>query len=146
MSVQKWIEIETPPDELWTFLTEPEKILEWYIPLQRFEYTTEQQGGVGAPFYFEHKTPMGTMKLNCVVTEWVENEVFAFKMTSGNLIKGYAERWTVEATPSGSRFTFTEEVDLPFGAIGRWIQPLAQRSSGATVEKILTRLKSLAQA
>jgi uncharacterized protein YndB with AHSA1/START domain len=146
MSVQRSIEIEATPEEVWPFLTDPERILEWYSPLQRLEYTTEQQGGVGATFYFEHASPMGTLKLNCVVTEWVENEVFAFEMTSGNLIKGYAERRTVEAIPLGSRFTFTEEVDLPFGAIGRLIQPLAERSSGTTVERILAKLKSIVEA
>ena len=146
MSVQKRIEIEASPGELWPFLTEPEKILEWYAPLQRFEYTSEQKGGVGAPFRFEHKTPVGTLELDCVVTEWVENEVFAFRMTSGKVMKGYAERWTVETTPLGSRFTFREEVELPFGSIGRWIQPLAERSSGATVEEILARLKRQAEA
>jgi hypothetical protein len=67
-------------------------------------------------------------------------------MTSGNFLKDYAERWTVEATPSGCRFTFTEEGELPFGIIGALIRPLAERNSRATVEKMLARLKSLAEA
>ena len=146
MRVQKSIEIEASPEEVWAFLTEPEKILEWYVPLRKFEYTSEQKSGVGAPFRFEQKAAAGTLELNCAVTEWVENEVFAFRMTSGNIMKDYAERWTVEATPSGSRFTFTEEGELPFGVIGRLIRPLAERSSGATVEKMLAKLKSLAEA
>ena len=86
------------------------------------------------------------MKLNCVVTEYVENEKFAFKMTSGNMMKSYEERWTVEVTPSGSHFTFMEQGELPYGIIGRIIGPLAQRSSAAIVEKMLAKLKSLAEA
>jgi len=101
MQVQRSIEIMAPPDKIWPLLTEPQKILEWYYPLQKFEYTGDQSHKVGAPFYFEEKLPTGTMKLNCEVTEWVDNECFAFKMTSGNMMKSYGEKWTVESTPSG---------------------------------------------
>ena len=146
MRVQRSIEIAAPPEKIWPFLAEPEKILKWYVPLQKFEYTGEQRGSVGAPFYFEEKAAGRLMKLNCVVTEWVENERFAFSMTSGNMLKSYEERWTMEATPSGSRFTFMEQGELPYGIIGRLMGPLAQRGSAATVEQMLAKLKSLAEA
>jgi uncharacterized protein YndB with AHSA1/START domain len=145
VEVRKSIEIEASPEEVWALLSKPERILEWSIPLQRFEYTGEQRGSVGSCLCFEHQAPGGTMKLNCVVTEWVENEALAFRMTSGSMLKSYAEGWTVEETPSGSRFTFTEEGELALGIIGSLIQPLAERVSGATVEKMLARLKSLAE-
>ena len=146
MRVQRSIEIERAPDEVWPFLIEPEKLLEWYLPLQVFEYTSDQKSGVGASFRFKEETALGTMELECVVTEWMENEVFAFRMTSGNIMKDWAERWNVEATPSGSRFTFAEEGQLPFGILGKLIRPMAERGSGATVEKMLARLKLLAEA
>ena len=146
MRVEKSIEITAPPEKIWPFLAEPENILKWYVPLQKFDYTSEQRGGVGTPFYFEEKSAGQLMKLNCVVTEWVENERFAFRMTSGNMLKSYEERWTVEATPSGSRFTFMEQGELAYGIIGKIIEPLAQRSSGATIEKMLAKLKSLVEA
>ena len=145
MKVQRSIDIAAPPQKIWPFLTEPEKILEWYTLLQKFGYTGEQRHKVGAPFYFEEKVATGLMKLNCVVTEYVENEKFAFKMTSGNMMKSYEERWTVEVTPSGSHFTFMEQGELPYGIIGRIIGPLAQRSSAAIIEKMLAKLKSLAE-
>jgi uncharacterized protein YndB with AHSA1/START domain len=146
MRVQQSVEIGAPPEEVWPFLAEPQKILQWYLPLQEFEYTGEQKGGLGAPFRFKEETPAGTLNLTCAVTEWVENEVFAFRMTSGNLMKDYSERWTLEAIPSGSRFTFTEQGELAFGIVGRLIGPLAAAGSAATVKKILARLKSLAEA
>ena len=145
MKVQRSIEIGAPPERIWPFLAEPQKILEWYIPLQKFEYTGKQSREAGAQFYFEEKVPTGTMKLNCEVTEWVENASFAFKMNSGNMMKSYGERWSVEATPSGSRFTFAEHGELP-GIFGRLMGPIAERGSGGTVEKMLTKLKSLAEA
>jgi hypothetical protein len=146
MRVQRSIEIEASPEEVWVHLSRSEKVLEWYIPLIRFEFTTEEKSGVGAPILFEQGSPLGTLQLDCVVTEWVENEVLAFKMTSGSIVKAYEERWTVAPTPSGSRFTFAEQGELPWGIVGKLIQPLAERSSGATVEKMLAKLKSLVEA
>ena len=86
------------------------------------------------------------MRLNFAVTEWVENKRLAFSKTSGNFVKGYEQRWTVEATPSGSRFTFMEKVELPYGIIGKVIGLFARRSSEATVGEMLAKLKSLAEA
>jgi len=146
MKVQRSIEIAAPPEKIWPFLVEPEKILKWCITFKKFEYTSEQRSGVGTPFYIEEKAAGPLMKLNFAVTDWIENERLAFSMTSGTGVKGYEQSWTVEATPSGSRFTFMENVELPFGIIGKLIGPLVQRSSGATVEKMLAKLKSLAEA
>ena len=146
MRVQRSIEIAAPPEKIWPFLVEPEKILTWCITLQEFKYTGEQRSGVGTPFYFEEKSALGLMKLNFAVTEWVENERIAFSMTSGNMLKSYEEGWTVEATPSGSRFTFMEQFELPYGIIGRIILLFGQRISQATVGKMLVKLKSLAEA
>ena len=146
MKVQKSIEIAVPPEKIWPFLVEPEKILEWCITFIKFEYTGEQRSGVGTPFYLEEKAGGPLMKLNFRITEWVESERVAFSMISGNFVKGYEQSWTVEATPSGSRFTFMEEVKLPYGIIGKIIGLFGQRGSETTVGKMLPKLKSLAEA
>ena len=146
MKVQKSIEIAAPPDKIWPFLVEPEKILKWCITFLKFEYTGEQRSGVGTTFYLEEKAGGRLMKLNFRITEWVENNRVAFSMISGTFVKGYEQSWTVEATQSGSRFTFIEEVKLPYGIIGKIMGLFAQRGSEATVGKMLPKLKSLAEA
>jgi uncharacterized protein YndB with AHSA1/START domain len=145
MKVQKSIEIMAPPENIWPFMTEPEKIRGWYTPLQEFKYTGDRPGEVGTPLFFQEKVATGIMKLDCEVTENKKNESFAFKMTSGNMMKSYEERWLVEATPSGSRFTFTEQGEIP-GFGGRLMGPIAQIMSGATVNKMLKTLKSQVEA
>jgi uncharacterized protein YndB with AHSA1/START domain len=146
MKVQKSIEISAPPNKIWPFLIEPEKILKWCITFLKLEYTGEQRSGVGTTFYLEEKAGDPLMKLNFRITEWVENERVAFSMISGNFVKGYEQSWTVEATPSGSRFTFMEEVKLPYGVIGKIMGLFGQRGSEASVGKMLPKLKSLAEA
>ena len=146
MRVQRSVEIAAPPERIWPFLVEPEKILKWCITLDKFEYTGEQRVGVGTAFYFEEKAAGRLMKLNFAVTEWVENKKIAFSKTSGNFVKGYEQGWTVEAIPSGSRFSFVEKVELPYGVIGKFIGLFARRGSEATVREMLAKLKSLAEA
>ena len=146
MRVQRSIEIAAPPEKIWPFLVEPEKILKWFTLLQKFEYTGEQRSGVGTPFYYEEKSGGRLMKLNYVVTEWVENERLAFSLTSGPLKKD-DQVWSMEATPSGSRFTLTEDVEMPWGIIGKIMGELfVGMMIGKHLEEILANLKSLAEA
>jgi uncharacterized protein YndB with AHSA1/START domain len=145
MKGQWSIEIAAPPEKIWPFLAEPEKVLQWYFLLRKFEYTSEQRG-VGAPLYCEERASGLTIKLNCVVTEWVEKERLAFRMNSGTMMKSYEERWTVEAIPSGSRFTLMYQGELRYGILGKLMGALGQSSSGAHVKEILSKLKGLAEA
>ena len=147
MKVQRSTEIAVPPEKIWPFLIEPEKILKWCITFRKFDYTGEQHSGVGTPIYIEEKAgPMPLMKLNFKVTEWAENERLAFRMTSGTGVKGYEQSWALEAIPSGSRFTFMENVKLPFGIAGKLIGLVGQNMSKATVGKMLVILKNLVEA
>jgi uncharacterized protein YndB with AHSA1/START domain len=143
--VERSIEIAAPPEKIWPYLVEPEKIMQWFTLLRKFEYTGEQKSGVGTPFYYEEKSGPQLMKLNYVVTEWVENERFAFVMTSGPA-KRDDQIWSIEATPSGSRFTLTEDYEMPLGVIGKMLVKLfIGRTIGKHLEEILANLKSLAE-
>ena len=146
MKVQRSIEIATPPGKIWPFLVLPSNILKWVTTFQKCEFSSQQHGGVGTTLYVEEKTGGPFMKINFVVTEWMENQKLAFKMTSGNFIKGYEQQWMLEAIPSGSRFNFIEDVIMPWGILGRLIGLLGRSSSEKHVKEALNNLKSLAEA
>jgi len=145
MRVQKSIEIAAPPEKIWPFFTNPDKILQWSITFKKFEYTGEQRSGVGTPIYIEEKAGGPLMKMNFQVTEWTENRKLAMKMTSGPMMKSYEQQWTLEPSPGGATFTFAEEIELPLGAIGRLMGRMVEGSSRAFVDRMLPRLKSLAE-
>ena len=86
------------------------------------------------------------MKLNFVVTEWVDNERLVFSTTSGTGVKAYELRCMIEPTPSGSKFTFMENVELPFGVIGKLMGLIGQRSAETHVKEMLVKLKTLVEA
>ena len=146
MRVQKSIEITAPPERIWPFFVEPEKVLQWCITFKRFEYTSNQRSGVGTPLYIEEQAGGPLMKMSFEVTEWKENDKIALRMVSGTGVKSYEQGWSLETIPSGSRFTFREEIELPFGVIGKLLSPILERMSTATVNKMLVKLKTLAEA
>ena len=146
MKIQRSIEIKAPPEKIWPLMIEPEKILKWFNLLQKFEYTGDKRDGVGTTFYYEEKSSGQLMKLNYMVTEWVENEKLAFNVTSGSLKKD-DQVWSIDTVPSGSRFTMYEDLEMPMGIIGKIIGTLfGGMMIGKNMEKILANLKRLAEA
>jgi uncharacterized protein YndB with AHSA1/START domain len=145
MKLQKSIEIAAPPEKIWPYLVEPEKIMKWFTLLKKFEYTSKRCSGVGTTFYYEERMGPLLTKLNYRVTEWVENEKFAFILTSG-LPKKDDQIWALEVIPSGSRFTFTEVFEIPWGIIGKALDILLAGNIGKGIEGILANLKKVVEA
>ena len=147
MRVEKSIEIAAPPEKIWSFIVEPEKVVKW-SNFSRFEYTSEQRSGPGTLIYLEEKAkPLPLMKFSFAVTEWIENEKLVSKLNSGpRILKECAAKWLVEAIPSGSRVTYIETVQFSFGVIGRLLGLIGQRSANTNTRKTLSRLKSAVEA
>ena len=146
MRIEKTIDINAPPERVWPYLTESEKILQWYITFKRFEYTSSQRSGVGTPIYIEEQAIGPIMKMEFTISEWEENERLAIRMTKGSAVRLYEQEWSLEPIPLGTRFVFMEEIVFPFGVLGRLLGIFAQRVSQATVEKMQRRLKELIEA
>ena len=146
MRIQRSTEIAASTEKIWPFMTEPEKVLQWCITFEKFDYPGEQHSGTGTPLYVEEKKPGQPMKLNFVTTDWAENERISFKMESGDFVKKYEQVWAIDPTPSGSRFTFSEDIEFPYGVLGKAMGLLSKRGSEAHVKTMLTNLKTLAEA
>lgn len=144
MKLHESIEIKSSPGKVWPFLVEPEKILDWYFPLQEFKFTSEHRG-LGASFFYVEGMPFGLIKLNFQVTEWVENKTIAFRMTAGEFLKGDEQSWTVEETDAGCRFIFQENAEFPYGFLGKVLGVFARIGSQSNVKKMLLRLKRLVE-
>jgi len=145
MKIQKAIEINAPPEKIWQFFVEPEKVLQWCITFKKFEYTGNQRSGKGTLLYIEEEAGGRLSKMQFEVIEWKENEKLAIRMVSGGNYKSYEQCFSVEPTPSGSKVSFMEEIVLPYGVIGKLIGAIAQGMSNANVDKMFAKLKVLAE-
>ena len=146
MLVSMSVDINAPPEKVWPYLVEPEKTTQWFTALKKFEWTSDQAGGVGSTFYWFEEAAGREYNLWFETTEWVENEVFGYRMTKGDFFKSYDERWEIDKTADGCRFTFNDHIEFPYGPIGKVIGYFAARGARQTGDEILGTLKSLAEA
>jgi hypothetical protein len=147
MIIEDSIHINESKDKIWPYMTDPEKILQWCITFIKFDYTGEQRGGIGTTFYVEEKAagPMPISKLDFKSTEWIDNEVLSFTKISEGGPPKYIQEWKIEPENSGSKFTFKEEIEMPFGFVGKIIESFAKGISESSVKKMLSQLKNLVE-
>lgn len=146
MRIERTIAIGAPPDRVWQFFTEPEKVVQWSTTFKKYQFTGEQRSGVGTPLYIEEKAGGPLMKMNFEIIEWVENERIRLRMVSGAPLKFYEQLWTLAPTDSGTEFRFREEIVFPLGVIGRLLGSVAQGTSFKTVTEMQAKLKALVEA
>jgi hypothetical protein len=145
IKLQRSIIINAPGEKIWPFLVEPQRIIQWCSPVKVIRLTGPQSAGLGTTFYFEEKACGMMMKLNFTVTEWVLHSSVAFKLTAGNLVNSYSQRYTIVATPSGSCCTCFEEVSLPFGILGTIAGRVRKFTSIHLLDTMLLNLKNTAE-
>jgi uncharacterized protein YndB with AHSA1/START domain len=145
MKIERSIETTAPPERVWPFLVTPEEILKWFTLLESFEYTSERRG-VGTTFHYDERSGGRLMKLDYRVTEWVENQRLAFTLVSGPMRKD-DQVWSIEAIPTGSRVTLSEDIELSGGVFGKILLTLfVGRMIGKHLQDMLTNLRGLAEA
>jgi hypothetical protein len=146
MKIKKSIDILAGAETIWPLIAEPLNIIKWCSTVKIIFQTGDKSEGLGAAFYFEEKAAGTLMKLHFVVTEWNYSRTVAFKMTSGNLVKGYEQKYTLHPTENGIKVTCFENVTLPFGILGKLAEILRRPVSEDHIERILFALKSLGEA
>ena len=144
MHEQMAVDIEAPPENVWPYLVEPDKTMQWYTSLKKFEYTSEERGP-DSTFYWEEDVRGKVYSNHFRTTEWLADRVFAFEMTSGNFFKTYTERWAIEPTPTGSRFSFDGNLEFPYGPFGKIMGLVGSRMAKKSNQEILQNLKRLAE-
>lgn len=146
MNVHRSIEIAAPPERVWPFLVEPDKVMRWFVGLNEFRYLEDGPRGTGTHVHMEEKAVGPVLKEDFEVTEWIENRRLRFHMTSGSGVKADDQVWSIDPTPAGCEFTFDEHVELPYGPLGKVLGAVGQRSLRSHVAEMLTRLKGVAEA
>ncbi len=157
MRVSMSIEIDAPPEVVWPYLVEPEKTrawfaaarrstgLSWTVSAENFEWTSDP-GGVGSTFRWIEEDGGSELTIDFETTEWDPPYVFGFRMVTGDVYKSYDERWVIEETPTGSRFTFNDHVEFSWGPFGKVVGLFAVRTARKTGRAVLDNLKRLAEA
>jgi len=145
MKIHSSVKISAIGEKIWPLLVEPVNIIKW-CPIELIKYTSNKHGGLDTTFYFEEKTGGQLLKMDFTVTEWNENRSVAYKLTKGNWVKNYQQRYVIEDTPTGSQLTCYEYVRLRFGVIGDLVDMFLKKSSRNRLHGMMAKMKVLAEA
>jgi uncharacterized protein YndB with AHSA1/START domain len=143
---EKSIQIDAPPEEVWTCLAHSNWIQKWWTALREYHYTSEQHSGLGMTFVVEEKIGMGPpLKVKFEVTRWMKPEGIMFKMISGTGAKNYEISWTLEPVEGGTLFNYVERLTLSNGFMDKVWGRMGRRSGMERIEGYLRSLKTLAE-
>ncbi len=134
------IDIAAPASAVWNWIVEPEKYLVWNPDFSEYTVVDEREEKVGTTYYMVGEKAGAPIKLDCVATEWVENERFSFRGASKEGTKAEGT-FTIKATGEGCRVTFEEDLELP-GIKGKIIGGLfLKKAKMKNIEESLQNLK-----
>jgi hypothetical protein len=144
LRIHKTMFIAARPETIWPFLTEAVHLIKW-VPVEKIEQTGSGKLALNTTFYFEEKAAGFLLKLHLRVTEYVENQRLAYRMTSGNTVKGYSQWYTLERVGAGCSFNIVEDVTMPLGILGELFGFFRIPVSNRRLEVMLKKLKALAE-
>lgn len=103
--------INAKPEDVWPFLVEPEKLLQWLTEMQTFEWTEEGPLGTGSRYYVMKKVRGQVRRYDSEVTQWNKNRVFGFTSETLGFSRVEGE-WEVAPEGAGCRFTMREKITV----------------------------------
>lgn len=137
------VDVEAPPEQTWAAITDWARQGEWILATTVRRRST---AGPGLGTEIEAVTGVGRFGVRDTmrVTEWDPPRRCTMQHTGG-LIRGRGI-FEVTAHPGGSRFTWTEDLELPFGVIGRVGWPLAKPLTRLGLQRSVERFATFAEA
>jgi uncharacterized protein YndB with AHSA1/START domain len=136
------IEIARRPEEVFAYLEQLDRHVEWQENLVRVERQTEGPPRVGTRLVQVRRIPGGQREFTLEVTEHDAPRRLAARGLNGP-VRPVASI-TVTPLADGSRSRLTQQLDLRgHGLLGKLIVPLARRDAAKQAPKNQTRLKEL---
>lgn len=116
--------IEAEPARVWEVLVDWERQPRWMRDARSVTVQSPHREGVDVVVRCRTDIAGGlVVNDDMVTTEWKEPEVMAVRHV-GRLIRGVGA-FELSPTPYGTRFTWWEEVDAPFGPLGEAVANVA---------------------
>lgn len=136
------VDVAAQPEQVWAAITDWERQGEWILATTVRQSSTARTG-LGTEI--EALTGLGRFGVRDTmrVTEWDPPRRCTMEHT-GRLIRGRGI-FEVSARPEGSRFSWTEALDLPFGVIGRAGWPLVRPLTRWGLQRSVNRFAKFAE-
>ena len=117
MTVVRTVDLPCTVQEAWDVLTRWERQVDWMLDADEIVVRSEQREGVGVLLDVRTRLfqiPAFTEPME--VTAW--DPPHRLEIAHGGPVRGRGT-WTLDAIPAGTRFTWTEDVELAMPWLGR---------------------------
>lgn len=144
--VTKSIEIEASPEKVFAFALDMEKYNEIVKGFSEVETTSKGPIGVGTTMHFTSKAGGQQGEFDMEITEFEKNKKISGHTIGASRVKmKYSQ--TFEPTAKGTKFTFTNDYELPYSILGKVVDKLrVQKDVEKLMEKQLNGTKKALEA
>ena len=143
VKIEESVWLNARPEEVWPFIVEPEKKLQWLTEIHEQEWLDEGPIGVGTRFYVQKEVRGQVRRYDCVIERWEENRCFAFTCEAPGFSRLRGE-WKLVPEGEGCRFTMREEINVQKA---NWLvdRLFVQPSASQAIRGFLAQLKNLVE-
>lgn len=137
------IEIARPPEVVWTWITEPERVKQWVSWLAEVRQDTPGVDGVGAreTWFMDDPNMKKRLEIPAVVTAYDPPRSVSIHIDAPKLFQGDAT-YTLTPTPTGTRLE--QKGSWRYAdAFSRLMEPLVTPQANAKGDKDFAKLKAL---
>lgn len=128
--IDQRILIDAPPQVIWEYLTDPDKLVVWHAGYSSISVLTTQQSGVGV----RRRCAMASGGKDVIeqITHWVDGLGYEYTLVEGGPYRSFRGRFRLQPVPDGTSVQWTIEY-RPKGLMGRLRDRLSGRNRLATM-------------
>jgi carbon monoxide dehydrogenase subunit G len=131
----KSIEIEAPPEKVFAFIIDMEKMNEINKGFTEFEYTSKGPVGVGSTAHYVSKAGGTQAEFDMEITEFEKNKKVSMRTIGASKLK-MQQSVTLEPTAKGTKATYIADYTMPYSILGKIVDKLkVQRDVEKSIEK-----------
>lgn len=135
------IVVNASRETIWSLLTTPAKILEWFVGLDTVNASSNYPA-VGSHVEGAYKVMGIELKAKQTVTAMVPGQAIHYQLEG--IVSG-TQKWDVASAGGGFQVTVTMDYTMSGGVLGRVAEPAVHQVNLANAKKSLENIKQLAE-
>ena len=142
----KSIEIKAPPEKVFAFLTDVDKLNEIAKGDVEFKQTSKGPWGVGTTLHWISKQSGSPIELDMEITEFEKNKKATISTVKGSKFK-LKQTCVGEPTANGTKVTYIADYTMPYSVFGKLIDRLkVQKDMEKSIDRQLMDYKKALEA
>ena len=141
-SIEKEIVINRPQQEVWDYISSPNKLIEWQASAESFEWTSQEPYGVGSTMLGVARLLGRRVESKSEITKWEPPSLYGLKQIGGPI--PFEATINLQRVESGTKLRVLGEIKI--GGFFRIAEGLVLKQFDKEMDKNYLALKALLEA